>query len=315
MNPIDPWIDPVALRELAESLLQPVPSPRNAGTEAGYGDAFVGFADPLEEAHEDEGAPQAAPSPPPTVQAPSRDQAEIERQARGALATARMRAEHGGLLSGLQSGEQSAPAEGEGGPARQVGPEFPDPDPDPGASRGPAEVPDRDAPVEGPPPATSPAEQQAVSAVPLAAPPSAQPVAPPPLPPEAREEHGPPGGGPMIERLLSYRDWLGQAVQAEAFFVADRDGHLLIDEVRSEKLLQVARTLANASHAANRQAGGTAVGSLHVKLANERIMEVLPVLCSYGPLVLGIIVPGVLSASAVEVVARGLQQVVDRQNP
>ena len=117
----------------------------------------------------------------------------------------------------------------------------------------------------------------------------------------------------MRERLQAYRDWLHESVQAEAFFVADRDGHLLIDEVRSPKLLQVARTLAHASHAANRQAGATAVGSLHVKLAHDHILEVLPVRCSYGPLVLGIVVPAVLSAPAVEVVSRGLQQVVDGQ--
>ena len=314
MNPIDPWIDPVALRKLAESLLQPVPSPKNAGTEAGYGDAFVGFADPMGDPHEEGPAPQAAEVPSPSTQAPPRDQSEIEHQARGALANARMRAEHGGLLGGLPSGNEPAPGEG-GRPASHDGTEFPDPDP--GVTLRRAEGPDRQAPVDEQPQAAEPTEEQGSSAVPLATPPSApQPVAPPPLPPEAREEHRrPSGGGPMIERLRSYREWLGHSVQAEAFFVADRDGHLLIDEVRSEKLLQVARTLANASHAANRQAGGTAVGSLHVKLANDRIMEVLPVLCSYGPLVLGIIVPGVLSASAVEVVARGLQQVVDGQNP
>jgi hypothetical protein len=118
--------------------------------------------------------------------------------------------------------------------------------------------------------------------------------------------------GLFLERLKAYGEWLHKAIAAKAFFVADREGELLIDEVHSPKLLQVARTLAQASWTASRQAGGgPAVGSLHVKLGADSILEVLPVSTRYGPLILGLIVPGLLPAATVQVVASSLQKVVD----
>ena len=115
-----------------------------------------------------------------------------------------------------------------------------------------------------------------------------------------------------MERLRSYGDWLHKSVGAKAFFVADREGELLIDEVNSLKLLQVARTLAQASSSASRQAGGEpAIGSLHVKLGAESILEVLPVSTQYGPLILGIVVPGLLPTATVQVVASSLQKAIN----
>jgi hypothetical protein len=163
----------------------------------------------------------------------------------------------------------------------------------------------------GPPPAqltapapTAPATAAPTATVPQPAPAPARVAAPaPPLRIPA---------GLFLERLKAYGEWLHNAVSAKAFFVADREGELLIDEVSSPKLLQVARTLAQASWAANRQAGaGPAVGSLHVKLGAGSILEVLPVSTQYGPLILGIIVPGLLPAATVQVVASSLQNAVD----
>lgn len=276
MNPIDPWIDPVALRKLAASLLQPVPSGAEPSKDTGFGDGFVGFTAPDDGPVrpggkvEPGGVERPAPDPPTREMTP--DQSSIELQAREALSRARRRAEQGGLLSPLTT---------------MLSPEPSTPD--------------------------GPARPQTEASAPVESRPGGSPV-PPPLPPDPEEAAPQPiPAGSLRERLLAYREWLRESVQTEAFFVADRDGHLLIDEIRSEKLHQVARTLANASHSANRQAGSTAVGSLQVKLANDWIMEVLPVHCRYGPLVLGIVVPKVLSAAAIEVVARGLQQVVDGQ--
>ncbi|MDA0765249.1 MAG: hypothetical protein O3A92_00290 [Verrucomicrobia bacterium] len=118
--------------------------------------------------------------------------------------------------------------------------------------------------------------------------------------------------GLFMDRLRAYGHWLHRSIAAKAFFVADREGELLIDEINSPKLLQVARTLAQASWAANRQAGsGPAVGSLHVKLGAESVLEVLPVTSRYGPLILGIIVPSLLPAATVQVVGSSLERVVD----
>lgn len=118
--------------------------------------------------------------------------------------------------------------------------------------------------------------------------------------------------GLFMERLRLYGDWLHQSVGVKAFFVADREGELLIDEVHSLKLLQVARTLAHASWAANRQAGGGSPGaSLHVKLGAESVLEVLPVSTHYGPLILALVVPGLLPTATVQVVASSLQKAVN----
>jgi hypothetical protein len=118
-------------------------------------------------------------------------------------------------------------------------------------------------------------------------------------------------GSPFLERLRSYGQWLRQHVEARGFFVITREGEVLLDEIQSPKLLQVSRTLAHASRTANRQAGGLAVGSLHVKLGPGRILEVIPLGSLYGPLVLGVVVPCSLPLDHVGVVAGTLQRVVD----
>lgn len=131
-----------------------------------------------------------------------------------------------------------------------------------------------------------------------------------PLPP-ATGAALPTASTPFLARLQAYGAWLQDGLRATAFFVLDREGGVLIDEVHSPKLQQVARTLAQASRTANRQAGAAAIGSLHVKIAPDAVLEVVPVLSKYGPLILGITVPQPLSTHNVETVARGLQQVVD----
>jgi hypothetical protein len=114
-----------------------------------------------------------------------------------------------------------------------------------------------------------------------------------------------------VARLQAYGVWLREGIRAASFFVMDRDGGILIDEVQSPKLQQVARTLAQASRTANRQAGAGAIGNLHIKLSPESVLEVVPVTTRYGPLVLGIVVAQPISAGNIETVARGLQQVID----
>jgi hypothetical protein len=42
---IHPWLDPVAVRQLAEQLMGPPPRPSATGTDAGFDDGFIGFAD------------------------------------------------------------------------------------------------------------------------------------------------------------------------------------------------------------------------------------------------------------------------------
>lgn len=79
MDPINPWLDPVEVRRLAERLMNPVREPEVTVSDAGFGATFVGYAtespasapapqpipsQPIPAAV----VPQAAPAPPPEPQ-------------------------------------------------------------------------------------------------------------------------------------------------------------------------------------------------------------------------------------------------------
>lgn len=208
--------------------------------------------------------------------------------------------------------------------------------PPPLAAPAPAPAPIAPTPTPTPEaPASSPAEQHARSALANArkiaqrgglladhatkATPEEEtaPQAPPPAqltqvaPVESAAGGGATVSTPFVARLQAYGTWLREGINARSFFVTDRDGGVLIDEVQSPKLQQVARTLAQASRTANRQAGAAAIGNLHIKIAPDTVLEVVPVTTRYGPLILGILVNQPISPRNVETVARGLQQVID----
>lgn len=46
MDAIEPWVDPLAMKRLAEALMSPSVARPSTSTEAGYGDEFEGFAKP-----------------------------------------------------------------------------------------------------------------------------------------------------------------------------------------------------------------------------------------------------------------------------
>ena len=58
MDPINPWLDPAEVRRLAERLMQPNREPAVPAPDAGFDDAFVGYAS--------DAIPQP-PAPPPPV--------------------------------------------------------------------------------------------------------------------------------------------------------------------------------------------------------------------------------------------------------
>jgi hypothetical protein len=61
MDPINPWIDPTEVRQLAEKLLRPVEHSRIVSTNPGFDTSFVGFVDTDEP--ENEIAPVDSPKP------------------------------------------------------------------------------------------------------------------------------------------------------------------------------------------------------------------------------------------------------------
>ena len=112
---------------------------------------------------------------------------------------------------------------------------------------------------------------------------------------------------PLSIRLQAFGDWLKEQIPTRAYFICDRHGEIVVDEVGSEKLVKVARTLAHASSSAGRQVGDDQnLGSLHVKIGPDRVMEVVPRHSHFGLVVLGVIVPRPLSRDAVASVSRAL---------
>lgn len=80
MDPINPWLDPVEVRRMAERLMRPERGASLAPVEAGFGEGFEGFADsaPLvrETAKQEstpavESAPEAPPRPAPAPAPPA----------------------------------------------------------------------------------------------------------------------------------------------------------------------------------------------------------------------------------------------------
>ena len=137
-------------------------------------------------------------------------------------------------------------------------------------------------------------------------------VVQPPPPPQPQKTESQTGRGPFLTRLKNFSTTLRRELNAQAMFLIDNEGQILLDEVENPKLIQVARTLANASYAASRQtAGSAAVGNLHVKIGARATLEVVPVRSRYGLLILGVIFPAPLGAERVQQVAELLYQTVE----
>ncbi|MEO1826303.1 MAG: hypothetical protein ABGZ31_11395 [Roseibacillus sp.] len=119
------------------------------------------------------------------------------------------------------------------------------------------------------------------------------------------------GGESIIERLVPFGGWLHDALGSHSYFLLERTGEVLVDEIKSEKLHHLARTLAQAAFTAKRQAGTAAVGNLHIKVQQGSVLEVIPVNTREGLLIMGILLAKPLLSRQVEIAARGLQQVVD----
>ena len=87
MDPIHPWLDAAEVRRLAERLMKPNREPAVTAPDAGFDDAFVGFAnDPLPQPP----APPPLPPPvreisPPPLDSPFQAPAETQTTARGPL--------------------------------------------------------------------------------------------------------------------------------------------------------------------------------------------------------------------------------------
>ena len=301
---VNQWIDAGELRALAESLMAPVPPHPASASEAVYGDHFVGYtestsADPRHAVAAAEGAVRDA--------------------AMRSLLEARGKVNQAGLVA--QSQIQVASAIEYSQP--------PEPTRETVTNRAAEELAAIHRESEA---SLKPQSQRQISSPFRLAQKPMRPVQqalaqqqvivtnPPVLEPQAVQagaKEGLPGipassspsGQPLARRMQAFGAWLKQAVPAEAFFVCDRNGDIIADEVGNEKLIKVARTLAHAASSADRQIGD--VGGLSnsfVKIGVDRVLQVIPKRSKFGLVVLGVIVPQQLGREAAAVIAQSLSK-------
>lgn len=135
---------------------------------------------------------------------------------------------------------------------------------------------------------------------PVSAPPVARKIVRPPTPS---------GDDPILARVRHFGAWLKGPVGARNFFISNVEGKILIDEVGNPKLIQVARTLAGASKVGSEES--SEVASLHVRIGDDAILEVIPTPSQFGTLILGLIVSHSLSEDSIREVRAGLQEAAD----
>ena len=289
MDPIQSWLDAKEVRRMAESLMEPPPEVDQTALDAGYGDEFEGFAAsksndqaPVAPAPVEEQRPIVTPAP--STQSSASTSAKMT--VAHALADAKRVAEGSGMLT------PQAPQPPEVNiPNVALNPET--------RSEAPA-TPVADSPFQ------LCEDQSEDEEVPLA-----RQVSPPQAPqPQVQSSGG--ARGPFLARLKKFSILLRERTDARAMFLIDSEGQILIDEVGNAKLVQVARTLANASHAAERQTAGAAdVGNLHVKIGASATLEVIPCHSGYGLLILGVVCPAPMGTEVVQQVADYLEKTVE----
>lgn len=111
---------------------------------------------------------------------------------------------------------------------------------------------------------------------------------------------------PLLTRLSAFGDWLKAQVPAESYFICELNGEVLVDEVGSSKLINVARMLASSSAGSRPDDSPGDSGGLHVRVSAEKVMEVIPRESHFGSIILGVIVPRPLSRDAAASVGKAL---------
>jgi len=291
MDPVQSWLDAEEVRRMAESLMAPAPELDSLVADAGYGDGFEGFASATsggDAGHHEEPSVERKQhvqkaETPEKLQDSDREEEETRRAVVGnALADARRVAEGSGMLQKVET----------------------PPAPEAVSAQAPVPEATKESSPEPPQLRSKPEVQSETQRE------HKPQVAQEYRPPEMTGEHV--ARGPFLARLQNFSARLRRELQAKAMFLIDNDGRILLDEVGNPRLIQVARTLANASYAATRQtAGSAAVGNLHVKIGASATLEVVPVRSRYGLLVLGVIFPAPLGAARVQQVAELLYRTVE----
>lgn len=117
--------------------------------------------------------------------------------------------------------------------------------------------------------------------------------------------------GPSFDRLSEFSLIVRENLGARAMFLIDSKGQVIIDEVKNPKLIQVARTMANASYTAHRQSVKSAVvRNFHVKIAAAITLEVVSIQGRDGILTLGVLFSAPIGSERVIELAEWLEKAV-----
>lgn len=117
-------------------------------------------------------------------------------------------------------------------------------------------------------------------------------------------------GLPTLPRALEiFADWLKKQTPILAVFICDPKGKVVVDEIGSEKLIKVARSLSLASISKGK-AGSR--GLLQIEITNDRIMEILPLKSSEGHSITGLVVARPLTSEASATIRRSFETALSR---
>ena len=307
MDPLQPWLDAKEVRRLAEGLLAPPPEVEQAAVDAAYGEVFEGFAggdDKPTLAKPGETVVVASSYkqevPPAPHKAEAEDKAEDDGSADDALS---QQVDTASVATASPAQDTEEPAQTTEPIATQVDSPFRI---SVNQNHSMADV--MAAKVES---QDDKATKATASVVPVSSSDTVKESSPSPV------DNDEPirkldARGPFLSRIRQFSQVIREDLGAKAMFLIDVNGQILLDEVENAKLIQVARTLANASQRANRQsAGAAAVGNLHVKIGASSTLEVIPVDSRYGLLILGVIFPGPIGAVRVMQVADELYRTIE----
>lgn len=305
MDPLQPWLDAKEVRRLAEGLLAPPPEVEQAAVDAAYGEVFEGFAGgddkpTLAKLGETVVVASSYKQEVPPAPHKAEDKAEDDGSADDALSQ-QVDTPNVEVTNPVEDTEE--PAQTTEPIATQVDSPF---HISVNQNHSTADV--MAAKVES---QDDKATKVTALEVPVSSSDTVKESSPSPV-----DDDEPirklDARGPFLSRIRQFSQVIREDLGAKAMFLIDVNGQILLDEVENAKLIQVARTLANASQRANRQsAGAAAVGNLHVKIGASSTLEVIPVDSRYGLLILGVIFPGPIGAVRVMQVADELHRTIE----
>ena len=119
-------------------------------------------------------------------------------------------------------------------------------------------------------------------------------------------------GPPTLPLALdTFANWLKKQGLIQSAFLCDPNGRIVLDEIGSEKLIKVARSLSLASISKGAAGSG---GLLQVEIAKDRVMEILPLKSDDGYSIAGLVVARPLASEALMTIRRSFETALVRSS-